>query len=301
MSSALLAQDRSSARMRAALYALVTFGIVLILTLAEWDVAHMLSHASRAASTLSELAVAIFIAFAFRPIHQRMEGAVEQAFTKRRREARKKLFTLARTVTDFRDANELLDRIVAAIDECVGGGGSAVYLKSGEYRPAASSFVQTPPDVTSGDVLITNLRTASAPVNADEYAAQTGGAMACPMLARGELVGFLLLAASIEQLDADDRQTVMALAQSAGLALAVLQPGLLAPSPHAGGLALGNLPHDLSPLVGRERELERVGDLLAGRRLICIKGPGGIGKSRLAIRAASQLQRISAAVHGSSI
>jgi predicted ATPase/DNA-binding SARP family transcriptional activator len=51
---------------------------------------------------------------------------------------------------------------------------------------------------------------------------------------------------------------------------------------------LHNLPLSLTPLIGRERELADLSRLLAdpGLRLVTVVGPGGIGKSRLALEAA---------------
>src|SRR3954471_13793906 len=55
--------------------------------------------------------------------------------------------------------------------------------------------------------------------------------------------------------------------------------------------AAGNLPTELSSFVGRERELAEVGRLLSSARAITLTGPGGIGKTRLALRAARKLAR----------
>jgi predicted ATPase len=50
------------------------------------------------------------------------------------------------------------------------------------------------------------------------------------------------------------------------------------------------LPAPLGSLVGRERELEAVGQLLAaGARLVTLTGPGGIGKTRLAVAIAHEV------------
>jgi predicted ATPase len=48
----------------------------------------------------------------------------------------------------------------------------------------------------------------------------------------------------------------------------------------------GNLPRRLEPLIGREAELSQIGALLAEASLVTLTGPGGIGKTRLAIEAA---------------
>ncbi len=49
-----------------------------------------------------------------------------------------------------------------------------------------------------------------------------------------------------------------------------------------------NLPAQLTPFVGREHELVQLGDMLANPhcRLITIRGPGGVGKTRLGLQAA---------------
>ncbi|MDD5562876.1 MAG: tetratricopeptide repeat protein [Thermoanaerobaculaceae bacterium] len=52
-----------------------------------------------------------------------------------------------------------------------------------------------------------------------------------------------------------------------------------------------NLPVPSTPFVGREEELEAIGLLLAKPecRVLCLLGPGGIGKTRLALRVAHRL------------
>jgi predicted ATPase len=51
----------------------------------------------------------------------------------------------------------------------------------------------------------------------------------------------------------------------------------------------GTLPSQTSGFVGREAELARAGELLRQSRLVTITGPGGVGKTRLAVEAASRL------------
>jgi predicted ATPase/DNA-binding SARP family transcriptional activator len=63
------------------------------------------------------------------------------------------------------------------------------------------------------------------------------------------------------------------------------------------------LPSSLSPLVGRERELAEIARLLADPdcRLLTIAGPGGAGKTRLAMAAARQAQATAIAAFAAGV
>src|SRR3954453_11113714 len=50
-----------------------------------------------------------------------------------------------------------------------------------------------------------------------------------------------------------------------------------------------SLPVQLTSFIGRHREIRAVKELLARARLVTLAGPGGGGKTRLALRAASEL------------
>ncbi|GAA4557139.1 LuxR family transcriptional regulator [Planotetraspora kaengkrachanensis] len=54
---------------------------------------------------------------------------------------------------------------------------------------------------------------------------------------------------------------------------------------------VGNLPADLTSFVGRKRELARIRQLLVASRLVTLTGVGGVGKTRLALRAAAEQHR----------
>ncbi|WP_204358302.1 BTAD domain-containing putative transcriptional regulator [Streptosporangium sp. 'caverna'] len=64
--------------------------------------------------------------------------------------------------------------------------------------------------------------------------------------------------------------------------LAVLRAG---PSPAEAG---GGVPAQFTSFVGRDGDLERVRALLGERRLVTLTGPGGVGKTRLAVEAAGR-------------
>ncbi|MFD5767468.1 BTAD domain-containing putative transcriptional regulator [Streptomyces sp. NPDC127049] len=59
----------------------------------------------------------------------------------------------------------------------------------------------------------------------------------------------------------------------------------------AGGTR-GNLPMAISGLVGRDAAVQEIRELLAGRRLVTLTGPGGVGKTRLAVEAAGRARQL---------
>ncbi len=71
-------------------------------------------------------------------------------------------------------------------------------------------------------------------------------------------------------------------------------PSLTAPSKAASAASRSNLPVPATPMIGRERELAELGSVLRDPqcRLLALVGPGGIGKTRLGIELASQLQSL---------
>ncbi|TWF75727.1 putative ATPase [Pseudonocardia hierapolitana] len=76
-----------------------------------------------------------------------------------------------------------------------------------------------------------------------------------------------------------------------GPRLAALHRAILEQDPSLGGSVEPptNLPHLLGDLVGREADLGEVRLLLAADRLVTLTGPGGVGKTRLALAVAREL------------
>lgn len=84
------------------------------------------------------------------------------------------------------------------------------------------------------------------------------------------------------KLQVKSRTQAIAVARAAGLLNEAANTGSLS-APH-------NLPHQSTPFIGRDKELATITRRLAdpGCRLLTIVGPGGIGKTRLALQAAER-------------
>ena len=78
-------------------------------------------------------------------------------------------------------------------------------------------------------------------------------------------------------------------------ALRQLEAGILREDPALDGPATraapatGNVPSPLSSVIGRDADLRRVDDLLTANRLVSLTGPGGVGKTTLAVVAARRV------------
>src|SRR6266508_5054462 len=53
----------------------------------------------------------------------------------------------------------------------------------------------------------------------------------------------------------------------------------------------GNLPAELTSFIGRRRHIQEVKSALTAARQVTLVGPGGVGKTRLALRSATDLRR----------
>lgn len=91
-----------------------------------------------------------------------------------------------------------------------------------------------------------------------------------------------LLPAAGAELDAGDPVPLSPRRSSAGRSLPF--------GPSASG-AEGNLPLELTSFVGRRKELTETKRLLSASRLVTLTGIGGVGKTRLALRVATNTQR----------
>ncbi len=70
----------------------------------------------------------------------------------------------------------------------------------------------------------------------------------------------------------------------------VVAPGLPAEFPvlRSGGALRGNLPQQLSSLVGRDEGIDEVAELVRSKRLVTLSGVGGVGKTRLALEVGTE-------------
>ncbi|HLJ83420.1 MAG TPA: GAF domain-containing protein [Candidatus Eremiobacteraceae bacterium] len=269
--------------MRAYVYACVTTAIVLLFALAEWLSERFVSEHSRAASLALEIAIVVAATLLFRPLHQRVEAAVEAAFYRKKRLALDAVSKFRRELTSFSDTQQLLRRVVEAIDHYLEADACAVYVRRDVFRAEASSFERPADDVAFDDPLAVRMRSTGAPARPALLKSAARGSLAFPMTAAGDAVGFLLVDFKQHDDDPEAIQMLSGLAQDLGVALTALDPSLRARKP----TVPNNIPADLAPLIGRAREAAEIKAAVAHAGLVTLTGAGGVGKTHIALHCAA--------------
>ncbi len=270
-------------RIRAYVYTAVTTAIVLVFALAEWVAERFVAAHSRAAGTAIEIAIVLLATLIFRPIHQRVDAAVDAAFDRRKREALAQLARLRRELTSYDDAAQVLRRTIEAVDLQPEVRGCAVYVRRQLYRAEASSFDEALAEIAVDDPLVVRLRSSGAPALLASMRSAAPSTHAFPMTAAGDLIGFLCVRFTHGEADADELQALSGTAHDLAVALTALDPQLRPGRPGTPN----NIPADLPHVIGRERELAEIKAALAQSRLVTVTGPGGVGKTIVALRCAA--------------
>jgi predicted ATPase len=274
-------------RIHAYALTVVTTAIVFVFSLAEWATVRFVAARWAAAGTAIEIGIVLIAALVFRPFHQKTEAAVEAIFHRRRRQALAALHDFRRELTSFNDVDQLLRRVIEAVDRFLDVRATAIYLRRDVFHAEASSFDEAAVDVSLDDPLAIRLRSSGVPARPASLGSPAPGTHAFPMMAAGGLVGFVLVRCELGDQDIDEIGMLSGLAQDLAVALVALDPRLRERKAEIPN----NIPVDLPAVIGRERELGEIKAILARSRLVTLTGPGGVGKTRIALQCAADAIR----------
>ncbi len=200
---------------RAMVYSGVSVVIVGIFVIFEWALGEWLGTASHAANLAISAGFALLLGLSVRAIHKRVDRALDSLFFRKRHEDEKAIREFAREAGYITDARIVVERASGVLREHADAATVEFALDDG------SGYYG---EVTENDPAIISLRARHDVVDLHDVHTELHGEFAFPMVARGRLVGALVLGPkrSGESYAPDESDAILQLTHSVGTSLDVL-------------------------------------------------------------------------------
>jgi len=200
---------------RAAVFSGVSIIIVAVFVLAEWILSEWFSNASHTTNLAVNAGLALSLGLSVRGIHHRVDRVLNSLFFRKRHDDEKALQTFAHEAAYITDARVLLDRAKQTLVEHADASSVTFLLNDGEGQYGI---------VSENDAAIVALRAWRKVLDLHAVRTELQGEFAYPMIARGRLVGALVLGPkrSGESYAPDETEAILKLAHGVGGALDVL-------------------------------------------------------------------------------
>jgi hypothetical protein len=210
---------------RAVVYTGVSVIVVAVFVIVETLVSKYVEQTSHVGSIAVQLVVALVLGFSVRAIHARVDRFVDAVLFRERHLAEAAIRFFAHDASYITDPDVLLSRCVKTIERYARARGAGVWTAhSSIYSPAATTFAASP-EVDENDPAIVAMRARRIVVELRDTDSTFPGALAFPMIVRGELLGVLLCGPKTddETYAPDERDALASLAASVGHALDAIE------------------------------------------------------------------------------
>ncbi len=179
---------------RALVVGTVSAIVVAAFVLLEWLLGAVLVGVSHATGLIANGALALFLGLSLNPIHKRVDHFIEASFFHKRHENERALLDFSKEAAYVTDSNALLDQAAEKLALHTDAGNVAILLESdGSFSVARSFGNGAIEPVGENDPAILALKTWRKPIDPHRYGGAMRGALAAPMLARGRLLGVIIL------------------------------------------------------------------------------------------------------------
>lgn len=202
--------------------AIVSIIVVAAFVLLEWLLGTIVSGVSHATGLIANAALALALGLSLRYIHIRVDAFVDRIFFSKRHADDRALRDFAVEASYVTEPGELLDCAIEKIERHSDATSAALLLSdSGSYVACRSFGNGTPQRAGENDTAILALKAWHKPVDPHHYRSALHGALAVPMLARGRLLGVMLLdeRPTGEAYDPDEVDALMQVAHAVAAAL----------------------------------------------------------------------------------
>ncbi len=169
---------------RAVVFSAVSAVVVGVFMLGEWLISNWFSSASPTTNVVLGAALALVLGFSVRAVHLRVDGVLDWVFFRKRHEDEEAIRTFAHEAAFVRSAPILLERTIATLDRSADASFVTLALDDGNGRYG---------EVDENDAVIVALRAGRKLLDLHTVETNFRGEYAYPMMARGRLVGALIL------------------------------------------------------------------------------------------------------------
>jgi hypothetical protein len=179
---------------RALVVGAVSAIVVASFVLLEWLLGTMLAGVSHATGLIANGALALALGLSLNPIHKRVDRFIEASFFHKRHENERTLLDFSKEAAYVTNAQTLLDQAAEKLAHHTDARDAAILIETNGAFSTARSFGNgaTEP-IDENDPVILALKTWHKPVDPHRYSGEVHGALAAPMLARGRLLGVVVL------------------------------------------------------------------------------------------------------------
>jgi hypothetical protein len=179
---------------RTLVVATVSAVVVGSFALLEWLLGTVLAGVSHATGWIANAALAMVLGLSLNPMQKRVDAFIELVFFRKRHEDERALLDFSKEAAYVTDAGVLLDQALEKLCRHTDARDAAILIESGGTYAAMRSFGDAPsPSVEENDPAILALKTWHRPLDPHHYRGAMRGALALPMLARGRLLGAIVL------------------------------------------------------------------------------------------------------------
>lgn len=213
---------------RTLVVATISLMVVVAFILLEWLLGTVLSNVSHATGLAANAALALVLGLSMRYIHQRVDTVVDAVLFHKRHEDERALIDFSKEAAYVTDFDALLDATLQKVRCHTDARGAALLVQcDGAYESVRSFGDNLGPAVNDNDGAVLALKTWHRPIDPHHYATSLYGALALPMLARGRLLGILVLGERVggEAYAPDEVEALAQFAHGVGSALDSLCEG----------------------------------------------------------------------------
>jgi hypothetical protein len=211
---------------RAVVYTGVSIFVVGVFVIVETLLGKYVENTSHVTSVAVQLAVALALGFSIRAVHARVDRFVDNVLFRERHLAEAAIRTFAQEASYITDRGVLLARCVKTIERHARARGAGVWVagEAGAYAAEANTFAIAP-QVDENDPAVVSMRARRVSVHVRDCDSALPGALAFPMIVRGELLGILVCGQKRddETYAPDEEDALASLAASVGHALDAIE------------------------------------------------------------------------------